>query len=171
MGILVVALLALAGCQSASVKSSVTAKFSGNDADAQLGYWHELAVRPVTSNDDAFHGLILFTDSKDPYTTYDQRVVALKTRGLLPDSFSEPANAAVTRGTLAVAIAKLVGIKGGWVMHLVGPTPRYAVRELVYAGIYPPSSPQQTFSGTEFVGIIGKIDDYEQPVAADVSSQ
>jgi len=54
-------------------------------------------------------------------------------------------------------------------MHIFGPIPRYAVRELVYAGIFPPSSPQQTFSGAEFVGVIGKLDDYQQPVVADAS--
>jgi hypothetical protein len=157
------------GCQSASVTSSVDSKYFGNDTDAQLGFWHELANRHVTSNDDAFHGILLYTDNHDDSKNYDQRVATLKSRGLLPASFSEPANEAVTRGTLAVAIVKIVGIKGGWVMHVFGPTQRYAVKELVYDGVYPPSSPQQTFSGTEFVGIIGKIDDYQQPVAADTS--
>jgi hypothetical protein len=159
------------GCQTASVHSSVDTKFSGNDTAGQLGFWHELADRHVTSNDDAFHGILLYTDNHDDSKNYDERVGTLKSRGLLPGSFSEPANEAITRGTLAVAIVKIVGIKGGWVMHVFGPTPRYAVKELVYDGIYPPSSPQQTFSGAEFVGIIGKIDDYQQPVTADVSGQ
>ena len=44
-------LMALTGCQSATVKSSVTAKFPGNDGDSQLAYWHELADRPIASND------------------------------------------------------------------------------------------------------------------------
>jgi hypothetical protein len=155
--------LQAAGCQSATVHNSVTGKFSGNDTDAQLGYWHELANRPVTDNDDAFHGLLLYMDSHDDSTTYDQRVAALKSRGLLAESFSEPASMAIKRGTLAVAIVKIAKIRGGWVMRLFGPTSRYAVKELVSDGIFPPSSPQQTFSGSEFVGIIGKIDDYQQP--------
>jgi hypothetical protein len=159
------------GCQTAVVKSTVTNKFSGNDTDAQLGFWHELADRHVTSNDDAFHGLLLYIDSHDDSTNYDQRVAALQSKGLLAASFSCPANMAVTRGTLAVAIVKLLNIKGGWVMHVFGPTPRYAVKELIYLGIYPPSSPQQTFSGTEFVGVMGKIDDIQQPVSADTSAQ
>jgi hypothetical protein len=159
------------GCQSAVVAHSVDQKYFGNDANSQLSFWHELANRRVTSNDDAFHGLLLYTDSKDDSKNYDQRVSTLKSRGLLADSFSEPANAAITRGNLSVAIVKLLNIKGGWVMHVFGPTPRYAVKELVYAGIYPPSSPQQTFSGVEFVGIIGKLDDYQQPVTADINGQ
>ena len=38
--------------------------------------------------------------------------------------------------------------------------PRYAVRELMYMDLYPPSSPQQTLSGTEYRGNIGRIEDY-----------
>jgi hypothetical protein len=158
------------GCQSATVQTSVTAKFSDNTTDSQLSFWHELADRHVTSNDDAFHGLLLYVDSHDNSKTYDDRVAALKAKGLLSSSFSQPADLAVTRGTLAVAICKLLHLRGGIMMHITGPIPRYAVKELVYDGIFPPSSPQQTFSGTEFVGIIGKLDDY-QSASAEVAAQ
>jgi hypothetical protein len=47
-------------------------------------------------------------------------------------------------------------------MRAFGPTPRYATRELVYLDLYPPSGPNQTFSGTEFLGIMGKIEDYQR---------
>jgi hypothetical protein len=164
--IAILALALLCGCHSATVSTPVTAKFAENDPDSQMSFWHELETRPVTSNDDAFHGLLLYVDNHDDAKNYDQRVTALKSRGLLPESFSEPANTGIKRGVLAVAIVKITGIKGGWVMHVFGPTERYAVKELIYEGIYPASSPQQTFSGAEFVGIIGKLDDYQQPVAS-----
>jgi hypothetical protein len=163
--LLVLACAALAGgagCQSAYVKESVTAKLGGDDPDSQIAFWHELANRPLASNDDAFHALILFTDGDDPASTYAQRVQTLKTRKLLPPDFNAPADEAIQRGELAVAICKLLAIKGGLVMHLFGATPRYATRELVYDDLYPPSSPKQTFSGTEFVGVMGRIDDYQQ---------
>ena len=47
-------------------------------------------------------------------------------------------------------------------MRTVGAGPRYATRELQYEGLYPPSSPNQTFSGAEFVGVIGRIEDYQR---------
>ena len=162
-------LLAAAGCQTATIKAPVDlkSKDSASDSDSQMNFWHDLADQPVTCNDDAFHALLLYADSKDDSKTYDDRVAALKAKGLLPQSFSKPANQAVERGVLAVAIVKMLGIKGGWVMHVFGPTERYATKELQYDGIYPPSSPQQTFSGAEFVGIMGKIDDYQQPAEAE----
>ena len=166
-GIAFLVLAILAGCQTAMVQSPVTAKYAANDSDSQMNFWHELAARPVTSNDDAFHALLLWVDSKDDAKTYDDRVAALKARGMLAGSFSEPANEAIDRGVLAVAIVKMTGIKGGWVMHVFGPTQRYSVKELEFKGIYPPSSPQQTFSGAEFVGIMGKVDDYRGAVASE----
>jgi len=147
------------------VPDSVVGKFPGSDADAQLSFWHELANRHLTSNDDAFHGLLLYLDGKDDSANYAQRVATLKSRGLLPNSFAEPADVAVRRGILAIAVAKVLDIHGGWAMHVFGPTQRYATRELVYAEVFPPSSAQQTFSGSEYVGIIGKIEDYQRSMA------
>jgi hypothetical protein len=158
------------GCQSVHVHESVIAKFPGSDTDSQLNFWHELAGRHLTSNDDAFHGLLLYLDSKDDSKDYAQRVETLKSRGMLPASFDEPADMAIKRGHLAVAVAKILEIRGGWVMHVFGPSPRYAVKELVYLDVFPPSSAQQTFSGSEYVGIIGKIEDYQRSTTADASA-
>jgi hypothetical protein len=162
--------LSAGGCQSAHVTQEVTTKYSGDDPDSQLNFWHELALRHLTSNDDAFHAILLDVDGHDTCASYEARVSALKARGFLPKSFSEPANLAIERGTLGVITVKILDIKGGWVMRVFGPSPRYALREVVYEGIFPPSSPQQTFSGAEFVGVIGQIDDHEKPVTASTSA-
>lgn len=150
------------GCQTARVEQPLTAELGGNDADVQLEFWHRLADEPVTSNDDAFHGLLLFLDGGDPAADYAGRVAALRARRLLPDGFDEPAERAVTRGTLAVALVRALEVRGGILMALTGRSPRYAVRELQYLGLYPPSSANQTFSGAEFLGVIGRAEDYQR---------
>lgn len=160
--LLLTAILALTGCRSATVEQPLTATLAANDLDTQMEFWHALAQTPITSNDDAFHGLLLYLDNKDDCADYPARVASLKSRGMLPDSFDRHANESVTRGNLAVAIVRIVQIKGGVMMRLTGAGPRYATRELVYEGIYPQSSPHQTFSGAEFVGIIGRIEDYQR---------
>lgn len=159
----------LVGCQAARVDKPLTAELGSSDEDTQLEFWHTLAQQPVTSNDDAFHGLLLFLDSTDPATDYAGRVAALKERGLLPKDFAQPAEQAVDRGTLAIALSHALKIRGGIVMTLTGPTSRYATKELVFLGIYPPSSPNQTFSGTEYLGIIGKAEDYQRVARAGTS--
>lgn len=166
--LLVTCYLVVAGCQSAKVAQPLTKELGGSDPGAQLEFWHTLANRPVTSNDEAFHGLLLFLDSKDDASRYDQRVAAMKSRKLLPSNFNEPADQAVSRGTLAHALTRALDIKGGLMMRLTNNHPRYAVRELQFMELYPPSSPNQTFSGTEFLGIIGRIEDYQRGNPADV---
>jgi hypothetical protein len=167
-----VLLIAAAGCQTARVEDPVTAKLGGDDPDAQLAFWHTLAEQPVTSNDDAFHGLLLYLDGSDAAADYAGRVAALKDRRMLRRSFDEPADRAVSRGTLAVAIARALNLKGGLTMRALSPLgggvppARYAVRELMFAGVYPPSAPHQTFSGEEFLGIIGRVEDHQRRVDA-----
>jgi len=152
----------LPGCQSAQVAQPLTGELAGNAPEDQMAFWHTLAERDLTSNDEAFHALLLFVDGQDDAADYVSRVDALKTRGMLHDDFDEPADHAVTRGTLAVAITKILNIEGGVVMRVFGPSPRYATRELQYQGVYPTSSPQQTFSGDQFVSLIGRVEDYQR---------
>ena len=152
----------LAGCQTAHVSEPLTAKLGGADDDAQMEFWHTLAAQPVTCNDDAFHGLLIYLDGQDTAKDYGERLAALRQKHLLPSGFNEPATQAVRRGTLAVAIVKSLNIRGGWAMHVFGPTERYATRELQYLDLYPPSAENQTFSGAEFVGVMGKFEDAQR---------
>ena len=158
----------LAGCHSPKTGKPVEQKLSGSDPDAQAEFWHSLTDDPVTSNDQAFHGLLLYADGKDDSASYTDRLHALKTRGMLPYKFNEPADQAATRGTVAMALLKLLNQKGGVTLHVLGPTPRYAVRELMFLNVYPPSTASQSFSGNEFVGIIGRVEDYQQGNPASV---
>jgi hypothetical protein len=150
------------GCQSVRVQHPLTATTGGNEPRQQLDFWHGLADRPVVCNDEAFHGLLLFFDGTDPATAYAQRVATLQNRKMLPGGFDAHGDEAVTRGTLAVALVRGLKIGGGWALTLLGPTPRYATRELVYRGVYPASSSWQTLTGNELVGIMGKAEDFQR---------
>ena len=160
-GVMAVLVSALAACQTARVAQPLTAELSGSDPASQMAFWHQLGERRIVSNDEAWHGLLLFVDGQDPADNYDQRVELLKARKILPAGFDRPADEAVRRGDLAVAVCRILDIKGGVIMHLIGPTPRYATRELEYHGIYLRSSPQQTFSGRQFLAIIGQMEDWQ----------
>ena len=154
--------LFLTGCRTASVPESVASQLPANDPDAQIEFWHELGTKPITCNDDAFHGLLIYLDGDDKSESYTARVDNLKSRGLLAGNFDAPPTQAVNRGTLGVAIARALRIKGGVMMRATNAAPRYAVRELMYEGVYPPSSPNQTFSGAEFLGVMGKMEDWQR---------
>jgi len=150
------------GCQSPRPGNPLATELAGSDEDAQINYWHAMTTEAITTNDQAFHGLLLYADGKDQASDYGARVANLKSRKMLPKQFDEPATAGVRRGTLAVAIMRLLKERGGVTTTLLGPTPRYAVRELMFLNVYPPSTPNQSFSGNEFVGIIGRVEDYQR---------
>ena len=152
----------LCGCQTARVANPLTKELGGSSPQSQMNFWHALATRPVTSNDEAFHGLLLYLDGQDAAGSYEGRVEELRAREMLGAGFKGAGEEAVQRGTLAVAICRILQVKGGLMMHVTRGAPRYAVRELQYMEFYLPSGPAQTFSGNEFVAIIGRIEDFQQ---------
>ena len=157
----VIALVGLTtGCQPTKVQTTLMPAYAGNEADVQMEFWHRLAEKQLTSNNEAFHALLIFVDGEDNTERYYQRVEALKRKGMLMPDFEGHADDAVSRGTMAVALFKALDLKGGVIMSVFGPSPRYATRELRYRNIYPESSPNQTFSGGEFIGLIGRAQDW-----------
>lgn len=155
------------GCAESRRGEPLAAALSGSDEESQVNFWLALADRDVVSNDEAFHALLLFVDGEDPAADYTGRVAALKQRSMLPHSFNALADAPARRGALAIAFARVLEIRGGLLMRLTGGTAsRYALRELVYRGVYPPSSENQTFSGAEFSGVIGRLEDFQRSAAA-----
>ena len=110
---------------------------------------------------------MLYTDGADRCADYAGRVRELQSRGMLAAGFRQPADEAVERGTLAVALVKALKVRGGLTMQLLGATPRYAVRALEYRGVYPPSSPNQALTGGEFVGVLQKAEEYQRGNPAD----
>jgi len=162
--------VAIGGCGSAQVAEPLTETTAGNDVESQMNFWHTLATRNLTSNDEAFHALLLFFDEEDPAEDYDGRVDLFKSRNWLPNGFDEPSNQAVTRGTLARVLAEGLGIKGGLTMRVAGPVPRYALREMTYMRIFPSGSPNQTISGSQLLTVIGKSEDHQVLRAAEAAS-
>src|SRR5690242_18133337 len=153
----------LAGCAShPSNGKLVTKELAGSDPEAQLNFWSSLPDEHVASNDQAFRALLLYVDGKDDAPDYAARVATMKSRKLLPADFDEPGETAAHKGTLAVAIMKILQEKGGVTIRLFGNSPRYSTRELMFLDIYPPSTPNQVISGNQLVGIIGEVEDFQR---------
>jgi hypothetical protein len=171
---LLLALLA-GGCQSARVQQPLSAKLAPatapNSPGAQIEFWHALNDQPLASNDDAFHALLLYFDGKDDAADYAARVRTLKARHWLANDFAEAGDRAVHRGTVAQALVTALKFKGGVTMRLLGPSPRYALRELQFRGLLPDSSLNQVFTGGELVGVIGKVEDLRTGNPADAPAE
>jgi len=148
------------GCARTVVKNPLTTDAPPEDVTARLDFWDALTTHGIVSNDEGLHGLFLLAESTDPSASYSDRVARAKERGWLAGNFDEPADLAMQRGTLARAVCRVCGIEGGLIMHAIGPTARYATRELIYMGMMAPGTEQQSFSGREFIGVVTKAQDY-----------
>ena len=153
---------AMAGCQTSIDTNPVNTEYNPEDSLASIDFWHEVADRPICSNNEALHGLILLDEGKDISKNYKQRLLLLKAKGYLPDSFDAPPNQAVQRGTVAQILCHILKVKGGLTMRLIGPHPRYATRELIFLEIFPPCTPNQSMSGIEYVEAISRAESYQE---------
>lgn len=163
---LALAVLAGAGCERARVEDSAVDRFPA--ASQELDYMEALGKQVVVTNDDALHGLITFADGADLCPDYDARVKVAREKQWVGESWNAPADESATVGWMAVAGCRIAGVKGGLSMRLFGPTPRYATRELVFMGVLPLRTDNQSLSGSEFLDYLnrlGRIQRYGKPVA------
>lgn len=115
-----------AGCQDASgpsaagggggrpmVEVSAADLFSwGRDASSQqLEFYDELANRPIVSQDDAVHAVLLLASGSSALT-YEGRLTLAKSRGWLDQSYSPPAREAVTVGEVSQMLARVLRVRG-----------------------------------------------------------
>lgn len=160
-GLGLVALLFIAGCQAVRVEQPLSQAAGWDAAGAEAQFVHELRQRPLVSNHEAAHALLLWLQAPDA-GGYEQRIAELRRRGMLPRDFAGRPDDAMDKGTLAVALARALELKGGLTMALTGITPRYATRTLEHHGVFLPSSPNQLLTGAEFVAILGKAEDHRK---------
>lgn len=149
------------GCQRSYVPATIDTNYPASDVSKELEFWHELPSRSAVCNDEGLHGLILLADGEDNAGSYAKRVEIAKERGWVGKNWNEAGNMAMQRGTLASAVCQICKIKGGVMMRLAGPIPRYATRELVFMRIMgDPSTENLSITGLEYVGVISKAQDY-----------
>ncbi len=158
--LLLLLLLGAAGCARTVVEFPLVTTPARGGPEADLEFWSALQSQPTVSNDEGLHALLLFEDEFDRARSYEARVEKAKTRGWLPDTWDEPASLAMQRGVVARAASKIGEIRGGVMMQIFGPSPRYATRELVSMGVMPPGTAQQTLSGAELLGVLGRLQDW-----------
>jgi hypothetical protein len=166
VGVLAVLTLFFAACERARVDNAAIDRFPG--ADQELDYLDALGSQVVVTNNDALHGLITFADGTDLAHDYEGRVRVAREKGWVGETWNPPASESAKVGWMAVAGCKILGIQGGLTMRIFGPTPRYATRELVFNGVLPLRTDNQSLSGAEFVDFLnrlGRIQRYGKPVA------
>src|SRR5438045_270372 len=64
------------GCASVPGGKSVVSEMPAKPDASEVEFWHTLQTRPLATNDDAFHGLLIYLDGNDASTDYPSRVGA-----------------------------------------------------------------------------------------------
>jgi len=148
------------GCTRSLVTEPVPTDYDRTDPAAEVVFFHNLSTSGRVSNDEALHALVLLAQDEDLTTNYDERLAFAKDRGWVMPGFNEPADIVARKGMVADSIVRILGIRGGVMMQMLGPTPRYAIRELAELGVIPAESGErQAMSGAELLGIVGRARD------------
>ncbi len=168
--------LQLCGCTRTMLEASIADTYGGADVTSELDFWDELAMQDAVSNRDALHALLLTFEvlpesdadheemeeadaDAEPSAGFDAELAIARQRGWIGANEALIANETAQIGWMARAMCIEAGIEGGVNMHLFGPIPRYALRELNYEGLMGSKSENQALSGLELMATIGRIQD------------
>jgi len=170
------AMLLTVGCTRTVREASVADTLSAADATTELDFWDELSMQDAVTNHDALHALMLTfgfltedgaddegveggdLDDAGP-AGFDAKVAFAQQRGWIGADEALIANETAQVGWIARAICLEAGVEGGLSMHLFGPIPRYALRELTYERIMPTKSENQALSGLELIATVSRVQD------------
>lgn len=150
------ALVCLSGCglnTRTTVESPASTQFP-TDADS-LDFWDTLEIQPVTTNDDALHGLLLLVQQDPPAESWESRLSAAQNRGWIGEKTTLEPKESAQMGMIAVCLCDILDVQGGLSMRMFGRIPRYSTRELVHIGLMPGITEHEALSGAEFIALLG----------------
>ena len=99
--------------------------------------------------------VLLLVDDEDNSKSFDARLAALQTKGIIEPGWSLVADDPVSKGTFGYMLYKALDIEGGIMIQLL-PLRRYGYREVVHAGLMQRGSEYEPLTGPEVVGIMGR---------------
>lgn len=160
IGVVWLAAAGVVGCQRSRVSENLDATIAAGTDASDLEFWHSLPSRSAITNSEGLHGVLVLSDGRDPALNWDDRLALLRERGWVTEGFDAPGDATISRGTLAKALCHALDIEGGVLMRVTHRSPRYALRELSFLRVMAASSDNQVVSGRDYLGIMGKAQDY-----------
>lgn len=150
----------LAGC--ATEPQIRQGDVSAMATDDSAGYIDRLYSQDRVSQDEAFAGMLLMLDGAAPQQDFAARVRALADRDVVDPAWTFDPDAPLTKGQAAYMAYQAGGFPGGLTLTLVGPTQRYALRELQYQGIMSNGVFYTDVTGMEYAGLLTRTDAYRR---------
>jgi len=147
-----------AGC-AAAPQPLYNAKASGAGS---ASFARSVVDRQAVSFHEGLKGMILFSSGRQADMSFKGCLKYAVKTGMAPDDWGAKYNekSPFTRGMLAFMVVKVLGIRGGLVMQVTGPSRRYALRECQKLGLIEKGSPTSSVSGREFLSVLRKAEEY-----------
>lgn len=122
-----------------------------------------LIEKRIAYHYDAAKSIVILMGMDEELIDLDSQGAYLREKGMLSGRFREGFDpmAPLRKGPAAYMFLKALGIRGGIVLHLFGPSERYALKELVFQGIVSPGHVNDLVSGGELVQIMSQAAQYK----------
>ena len=133
-------------------------------ADIDTFLHEHLPGQPAVTVGEAYRALLVLADGEERFGDYDSRRAALEERGIVRTAWKLEREACIDRGSVAYMVCRILQIRGGVNMNLVGSLGigdrRYAARELVYMDMMQPGAAYRYVTGGELLELMAAADDY-----------
>jgi len=112
---------------------------------------------------DALKAIVVLMGVDEEYIDLNAQVAYAQAHGFLPTHKAKTFDPMqpLRRGEAAYLFHRALGIKGGLALHLLGPTERYALKELVFQGLLSGGRVNDLVSGEEFVQLVTQAAEYQ----------
>ena len=122
-----------------------------------------LAQKLIAYRYDAAKAMMILMGVDEEHIDLEAQVRYLQTHGFLPTQFrtSFDPMQPLRKGVLAYMLRQALSIRGGITLHLLGPSERYALKELGYQGLLSPGYVNDLVSGAELVQAMAEAARYK----------
>lgn len=125
-------------------------------------YLLEMTFRKVTYGYDLCKTIVILKGVENDYIGLDAQVDYLKEQNYLPKHLEDTFDPMkpLQRGLTAYVLRKVLDIKGGIFLRIFHESERYALKELLYAGIMSSGNVNEIISGDELASAITQAVNY-----------
>lgn len=119
-------------------------------------YFAGLVQKKIAYRYDAIMGILIVLGVEKKYLSLDSQVAFFQQEGFVPARYRESFDPMqpLRRGLAAYMFREALEIRGGIALHLLGPSERYAMKELGFQGLMSPGLVSDLISGQELVQTI-----------------
>ena len=129
---------------------------------ADTKFYRELLKKKACTNDDGARIVLAYVEHGDSECPPGDRVLKLKVRQLLAESWEIDPAEGLSADLFAYMICRTLGVKGGLSARLFGLGPRTAYREAVNLRLMRANGQGRTLSGPELLSVMARVEEYRK---------